>query len=328
MVAQAVQAELLIPCGVLAVTSTGHPMRVEAFSSQQGPAVSAASLFYLASLTKPILATAVLQLVERGLLSLAIPLHVYLPEFCGKEREAVTAWHLLTHTSGLPEIDWETALRAWPERAVSFEVACTVPLEFAPGQRIGYSTLSFFVLAELLERLGGQAYPTFLKEHIFTPLDMRETTFRPLKQGQQMVPIQGISAGTALDEQAATEVLISLALPGAGLWSTAGDLMRFGQACLSQHHVVSAATQQWMTRDHTGTRVPGGATPAPYGLGWHKSTLTGRWPGSSLVFEQDGAAGSWLWIDPETELVMVFLTSAFGTDGRVPQHVIGALYGI
>ena len=309
----------------IAVSSSQALIHEAFFSDSDANRVSPESRFLIASLTKPILATAVMQLVERGRLSLAAPVSLYLPEFSGKWKDRVNTWHLLTHTSGLPEISWQTTLEALPDRAVSYESACAANLTFLPGTQVSYSTLSFYLLAELLTRLGGQPYQRVLEDHVLEPLGMRATGWNPPRH--LTVPVAGMTAGTELDHQTATDSFISFQMPGAGLWSTLPDLVKFGQAQLNGNHALNSHTRAWMTRDHTiNLQNADGETPH-YGLAWRKRPLTGCWPGSPRAFEHDGATGSLLWIDPEYDLVIVFLAATFMADTRDVQHVINAVYG-
>jgi serine-type D-Ala-D-Ala carboxypeptidase len=319
--------EGIAPCAVLAVISGQELIRVETFSAPNGPQIQPNARFLLASITKPIFALAVMHLVERGLLSLAAPVSAYLPEFQGHSKANLTAWHLLTHTSGLPEIDWATTLNAYPNHAVSFQVACTAPLSFAPGERIAYSTLSFFVLGELISRLSGQSYRVYLEEHVLKPLGMFDTGFDPRDKAIDMVPVQGITADSNRNARDATDFFISLAMPGAGLWSTSSDLVRFMQAHLRHENILTPHTQAWMTRDHTMALSTLEGDARHYGLAWRKSPLSGRWPGSPQVYEHDGATGSLLWVDPEYDIGVLYLTSSFGADPRVSQHALNAVYG-
>jgi serine-type D-Ala-D-Ala carboxypeptidase len=309
----------------IAVSSSQELIHEAFFSQSDAPHVSSDSRFLIASLTKPILATAVMQLVERGWLSLAAPLSLYLPEFRGGWKDRVNTWHLLTHTSGLPEISWQVTLDALPDRAVSYEAACAAKLTFIPGTQVSYSTLSFYLLAELLTRLGGQPYQRVLGDHVLEPLEMRATGFDPPRH--LIIPVKGMTAETKFDQQTATKAFMSFQMPGAGLWSTLPDLVKFGQAQLNGNHVLNSHTQSWMTRDHTvNLQNADGDTPH-YGLAWRKRPLTGGWPGSPRAFEHDGATGSLLWIDPEYDLVVVYLAATFMADARDVQHVLNAVYG-
>ncbi len=309
----------------IAVSSSRELIHEAFFSQSDAPPVSTESRFLIASLTKPILATAVMQLVERGRLSLAAPLSLYLPEFRGQWKDRVNTWHLLTHTSGLPEINWQSTLEALPDRAVSYEAACAANLTFLPGTQVSYSTLSFYLLAELLTRLGGQPYQRVLNDQVLAPLGMRATGFDPPRH--LTVPVEGMTAGTNLDQPTATQSFMSFQMPGAGLWSTLPDLVKFGQAQLNGNHVLNAHTQSWMTRDHTiHLQNADGETPH-YGLAWRKRPLTGYWPGSPRAFEHDGATGSLLWVDPEYDLIVVYLAATLMADTRDVQHLINAVYG-
>lgn len=312
--------------GAAIAVSSSQELTHEAFFSQSDASpVSSESRFLIASLTKPILATAVMQLVERGWLSLAAPLSLYLPEFRGSWKDRVNTWHLLTHTSGLPEISWQVTLEALPDRAVSYEAACAAKLTFLPGTQVSYSTLSFYLLAELLTRLGGQPYQRVLGDHVLEPLGMGATGWNPARH--LIVPVDGMTAETELDGQTATDCFISFQMPGAGLWSTLPDLVKFGQAQLNGNHVLNSHTQSWMTKDHTGNLQNADGETPHYGLAWRKRPLTGYWPGSPRAFEHDGATGSLLWIDPEYDLVIVYLAASLKADTRDLQHMINAVYG-
>jgi len=296
------------------------------------------SLFLLVSITKPIIATAIMQLVDDGLLTLHQPITYYLPDFDRPDKAPVTTWHLLTHTSGIGEIDWPTTLRHYPQYAVSYEVACAYPLDFWPGTQFQYSTLAFYVLSELITRLSGMPYQAYLQQRLFAPLAMHHTTFDPRPTfADRMVPVEGITAGIPISSEKATNRFIAMANPGAGLWSSAPDLIRFGQALLkiatSQEqnpYILSNAALTLMTREHmTGlTKMENKHTQhVHYSLGWRKGSLgTYILPGSPLVFEHDGATGGQLWIDPEWDLVFVFLTNTFGADATLRYGALQTIY--
>src|SRR5262249_43059021 len=144
-------------------------------------------------------------------------------------------------------------------------------LNFAPDTHCEYCTLSFAVMAELIVRLGGQPYPDYLRDRVFAPAGMGDTSFRP-RDGRRAAPVHNFGDGAQL------EAFTERAVAGGGLWSTAADLVKFGQAFLRGSHdpenpLLSPAAVAMMTRDHNAgrTTTPGaGATPFPYGLGWGK----------------------------------------------------------
>ncbi len=322
-----------VPSAVLAVANSREVIRCEAFSHPEGDQVSTDSLFLLASISKPITATAVMQMVEDGLLVLSDPVTRYIPEYDRPGKPKVTAWNLLSHTSGMEEQAFFDVLLSSPSLELSpLEAACRSTLHFWPGTRYEYCTLSFYVLAELVARLSGMPFADYLRRRVLEPLGMTDTAFAPRDAGRAVWP-HGFDPDPQQNRVLA-ERFVSLAMPGGGLWSSAADLVAFGQAYLNdgrhdEFRLLSPATIDWMTREHTTGLVEviqGQARPAHYGLGWGKSSLSGARPGSPRAFEHGGATGTGLWIDPEWDLVCVFLTNHFGIDDHVRTGALQAVY--
>ena len=295
------------------------------------------SIFLLASISKPIVATAIMRLVEQGRLTLADPVVKHIPEFETFGKGRVTIWHLLTHTSGLDESGlWREML--FERRASArdlLQIACRSALRYEPGARYEYNTLTFVLLGELIERVSGQPYPEYLRREIFEPLGMRDTSFAPPgDQRARAMPVY--SALNEPDFEAKIAYFISTAAPGGGLWSTAADLVAFGQALLrggvsNGYHLLAPASIAMMTRLHTPgmteTRVDGSVVPARYGLGWGKPALDGSTLAAPGAYRHGGATGTQLLVDPEWDLVFVFLTNSLGIEGRAPDMVANAIYG-
>lgn len=330
---QAVQAQE-VPAAVLAVANSRELIGCQAFSRPGGDQVAEDSIFLLASISKPITATAVMQLVEDGRLVLSDPLTRYIPEFAQPGKPTVTAWHLLTHTSGMEEMGWwEGLAMAGADARAHVQAACRSPLHFVPGTRYEYCTLSFFVLAELVARLSGTPFQEYLRRRVLDPLCMADTSFDPGRQNPRAVPVHDYAADAGANE-AALRRWVSLAVPGGGLWSTAADLVAFGQAYLNggRHaggYLLGPATIELMTREHTTGLVElieGQAQAAHHGLGWGKASLNGKMPGSPRAFEHGGATGTLLWVDPQWDLVFVFLTSQWGIEEHVNRAVLQAVY--
>ncbi len=330
---EAVQAQA-VPSAVLAVATSRDTVRLQAFSRAGGDQVAPDTIFLLASISKPITATAVMQLVEDGLLVLSDPLTRYIPEFAQPGKPTVTAWNLLTHTSGMEEAGWWQGLtRCGAPAAAFFEAACQSPLHFPPGTRYEYNTLSFFILAELVTRLSGMPYAEYLQRRVLAPLGMVDTSFDPGRDNPRAAPVHGFHPDPAVAESALRH-WVSLAAPGGGLWSTAHDLIAFGQAYLNggrhgDYQLLAPATIELMTRDHVAgleELVEGRPQPAHYGLGWGKSSLSGRLPGSPRAFEHGGATGTGLWVDPEWDLVFVYLTNQWGVEDHVRNCALQAVY--
>lgn len=182
------------------------------------------TIFPIASITKPMVVTALMQLVERGRVVLSDPVAEHIPEFAQNGKERVTLWHLVTHTSGLEEPTGgleELFDRREPVGSL-LDVAYRAGLSFEPGTGWSYGFLTFMVLGELITRLSGQPYPEFMREHIFAPLAMTDTSFAP--QPERLAPVNMFRSHEDFT------YFNTLATPAGGLYSTADDLVRFGRA--------------------------------------------------------------------------------------------------
>lgn len=304
-----------LPSGVLAVASSEGIVRQQSF----GP-VTTDSLFLIASITKSIFAAGVLRLVERGHLLLDEPVATHLPAFGANGKQDVRLWHLLTHTSGVDEA-WVAQQVGreryrWPRLV---EATCAAPLRFRPGSRYEYANPPFVIMAELVERLSGVDHATYLRDNVLAPLGMADTSYAPA-DSPRVAPVLDPpwSEGHRAD-------WIGLRHPAAGLWSTATDLVRFGQALLGDgeldgYQVLAPATIRAMTRKQTvcvPVASPIGDLQAYYGLGVSKTgPNNASGPSGDLRtaagFGHGGATGTYLWIEPEYDLIFVFLTNRWG----------------
>jgi CubicO group peptidase (beta-lactamase class C family) len=291
------------------------------------------SILTVASITKPVTATAIFQLVEQGKLLLNVPIAHYFPEFGANGKERITAWHILTHSSGLPEDEIYgqlQAMRGVPSEGWLFEQICRSRPVFDPGTAHRYVTLSFRVLAELIKLLTGLPHPEYMRRNIFEPLGMKETGFAPVAP-ERAAPVHNFGLP---DEAAAW---IALADPGGGLWSTAADLVRFGQAYLrggelDGYRLVSPASIALMTGHYTQGKFAHGTTDRfNYGAGWGKPSIPrdGDLLASPRAFGHGGASGSQLWIDPDYGFVHVYLSNGWNipdpNDARA--RVLNVVYG-
>jgi serine-type D-Ala-D-Ala carboxypeptidase len=301
------------------------------------PLIDADSLFFLASVTKPIFATAFMQLVENGSVELDAPVARWLPEFDTDEKRAVTVRHLLCHTSGVPDALPELIRRERPKAAKLIRLALEAPLEFEPGTRWQYSSSTFYLLGLIAEQVSGKRAWPFLKQRLLQPLGMHDTVFDPRRRKGTIVPVHGVGADNAVKRWFLLRFVVALAHPGGGLWGTLDDLVRFGSALLAPRRVddgwmpLAPETFGLMAEDHAGG-VPGVLStideqerPVRHGLGWGKPTLNASLPGSPRVVDHGGATGARLWIDPDARLVFVYFTNQWAGE-RGPEF--NALYGV
>ncbi|SDF12869.1 CubicO group peptidase, beta-lactamase class C family [Mucilaginibacter pineti] len=143
--------------------------------------------FPIASITKIFTATAILQLKEKGLLSISEPVNRYLPEFPYPE---VTVGHLLSHTSGLPPYNafFDKDKKENPDRVFTNKdfipgvVLNRKPLIYQPGEKGNYDNINYLVLALIVEKLSGKTYGNYIKKNILQPAGMKETSLFPLPQ--------------------------------------------------------------------------------------------------------------------------------------------------
>ena len=278
--------------------------------------VTPATLFDVASLTKPIATTAAAILYERGDLELDAPLVGVIPEFlvdsCGEvdpRRRDVTFRMLLAHSSGLPA--YEKLFLKAHTRDELLRAAFTMPLSADPGTRAEYSDIGFIMLAAALERLAGESLDVFCQREIFGPLAMAHTTFNPPAESRPQIPPTAddhtfrhrIIEGEVQDENAS--VLGGVA-GHAGLFSTAEDLARFAHTIVhGGHPILRPETVALFTRRET---APAGTSRA---LGWDtpsSPSQSGKHFGPRS-YGHLGYTGTSLWIDPDRQLSITLLTN-------------------
>jgi len=325
----------ITPALVVLVARRGVIVLHEAFGrlgpEPDAPPLQRNSIFPLASISKPITATAAMILVEEGLLGLNRPVQWYLPEFVGQGKEQVCVHHLLTHTSGLRDEDWfahleiDRATVEIPPPAPTMHPfvhewlfpAYDMPLWKAPGTEMHYCTFNYELLGDIVQRVSGQSLADFTRERIFQPLGMADT-FWGVPEALKLRLVR-----RAADEPHA-DVLTQWKIgetpwASAGACSTALDMAVFGQMFLNRGvyggvRVLSPATVAAMTRN----QIPGISSnwfgeyfpEASWGLGWDvhgpkKCLAEAEQLSSAGSFGHGGWGHVMLCVDPLYELAMV-----------------------
>jgi CubicO group peptidase (beta-lactamase class C family) len=148
---------------------------------ETGGQVTPRTLFHMASVTKPFVATSIVQLLEQGKLSLDDPIVKHLPYFQMTDRryEALTIRQFLTHSSGMPDVDdyhWDEP--EYDEGALERYVRSLADraLVSVPGEGFNYSNMAFEVLGDLIAKVSGQSFAGYAKEHILLPLSMNDSS--------------------------------------------------------------------------------------------------------------------------------------------------------
>lgn len=149
-------------------------------------------LFDIASLSKVIATTtAIMWLADKGMLQPDDPVYKFIPAFYTGEKKKITIRHLLTHTSGMYE--WYPLYYRSDRRETTYGLIASLPLKYPVGKERHYSDLGFIVLGQIIETLSGQSLANFTAEHIFRPLGMEQTLYRP--KGKYRGPVAPTSFG-------------------------------------------------------------------------------------------------------------------------------------
>lgn len=295
-------------------------------------------IFDLASLTKPLAtAAALLVLVQEGKLALHKPLSSLLPGFSSEPKSSLTLFHLLNHSSGLP--DWKPYFDAILEEAKRtaafhgssaakqrvYDMAHEEPLVAAPGAQSLYSDIGFMLLGEVIERTAGEPLHRFCHRNIFSKLKCKETTFirhrqRPaIYRGRRFAATEhrewvGVISGRVHDDNAYAMGGVS---GHAGLFSTAREvylLVRMWLDSLQGKGLLDPSLVARFISRQKGEGVPKGST---WGLGWDtpskKKSSSGRFF-SDLSFGHLGFTGTSLWVDCKADLVVILLSNRIHPD--------------
>lgn len=354
------------PGAVAVVEVDGKPVFQGAYGHRdlaRTQPMRADAIFRIYSMTKPVAAVAVLTLMEQGKLALDDPVSRYLPAFAQTQvvvggdlaqprlapaRRAITLRHLLTHTSGLAadsaRYPVATALleQAGVERARDLaDVAdrlAKVPLAAQPGTEFHYEGANTELLARVVEVVSGETFSHYLQAQVLGPLGMRDTGFEvPAAQRGRVVDLP------TLDDHGALRIADtpSARQPGArlraydsaagGLYSTAGDYLRFARMLLNDGasggvRMLSRKTVELMMRDQLGGFDPAVKSTGPgegFGLGGYVVTdpaARGRL-GSVGQFGWSGAASTYFTVDRQEHLVAVLLLQYLPADrpGDLPR---------
>lgn len=289
-------------------------------------------IFFIQSMTKPIISVAFMMLYEEGLFDLNDPLEQYLPEFAemkapttegNAEHEPIRLWHLLSHTAGLShglgssELDkqYREALYMQQHTDIKARVnAMTdLPLLGQPGEQWYYSAAPD-VLSLLIEQFSGMTTAAFLQQRIFDPLGMKDTGYNvDASKKDRVVGLHQKSEEGKLSVSARQTPTSGNTIHGGthGLFSTAEDYMRFCLMLLNQgeldgKRLLSRKTVALMTTNHVGELFGEG-----YGFGLGFSVRTeiadGKGLGSIGTFGWSGAYNTYFFIDPQEELVGILM---------------------
>jgi CubicO group peptidase (beta-lactamase class C family) len=311
---------LHLECTGLADIASGRPMTPD-------------TLFWIASMTKPVTGVAVAMLIDEGKIGIDDPVERYVPEFValktpsGKQAH-LTIRQILTHTSGLGEATSE-ATRNARELADLVPAWLAAPMKNEPGEKWVYTQSAINLAGRIVEVVSGRRYDAFLQERLFDPLGMVDTTFYPTdKQRQRLATPYARDRDTGRLEVAPprTEYGTPTLPPqgNGGLYSTPLDYSRFCRMLLNRgtldgHRSLGEKGMQAVSTVQTGDLPTGffqsdafGRGGANYGWGLGTCVLRGPHPGVAAMlspgtFGHGGAWGTQAWVDPVRDVAYLLM---------------------
>lgn len=280
------------------------------------------SVFWIASMTKPVTATAVMMLVEEEKISVDDSVAKYLPEFrylkdAAGHEVVITIKQCLTHSSGLDDLTPSETKDVATLKDLTPRIAAK-PVRFPPGSKWQYCQTGINTVARIVEVVSGRSFPAFVQERLLDPLDMKDTGFYP---GDELVARLASSyKRTEAGELEKAELFFlngrspsdknRCPMANGGLFSTAGDYAKFARMILRGGELdgkryLKPETVKQMTRIQSDDLVTGFVPGSAWGLGWSvvrepQGVSAALSPGS---FGHGGVYGTQAWIDPDKKRI-------------------------
>jgi CubicO group peptidase (beta-lactamase class C family) len=314
-----------IPGLAVAVVKNGRILKLKGFgvaSVEFDVPMKENTIFQLFSVSKIFTGVAAMRMIQEEKLSLEAPVTDFI-ERLPADWKAIQVRHLLTHTSGLPEMSANPRFRCLSEdqkRRVTVEeeigFIAEMPLKFRPGERFSYHQSGYRLLGMMIQKLTKRAYSDFLQENIFSPLEMTSTRFG----GTESIVIKGRSSTSYSRESGDLRAWIypfsMRDYPAAGLNSSASDLAKFFIA-LDAGKILSTRNLQVLW---SPMKVGEGAE-SNYGLGWTLGNYKGR-----RVVGHEGGGAIWVAHFPSEHLSIIVLCNLNGARADEIQYGIADLY--
>jgi len=291
------------------------------------------TLFWIASMTKPVTGVAVLMLQDEGKLNVADPVAKYLPEFASLKTPSgkpanLTITQILTHTSGLGEAAGPAAQQA-RTLADLVPIWLAAPMQYEPGERWKYTQSGINAAARIVEVVSGMTFGAFVQKRLFDPLGMKSTTFYPTDaQRRRLATAYAKNKDSGALEPAPPRPDYGPRdrppQGNGGLYSTAPDYARFARMLLNGgtldgRRYLSSAAMTLLTTPQTGSLETGFFQGETYGnrganYGWGIGTCVLRTPHDGVAamlspgtFGHGGAWGTQAWIDPVKNVAYILM---------------------
>ena len=310
----------VFPGGVVSVVKDGILVYNKAFGYvdyEKLTPVQTNTPYDLASVTK-ILATttAIMHLVDRGLLDLDTPVSQYVSEFRVDDKAGITIRDLLNHESGLPA--FKVYVDQLQDRASIIEAIKNEPLEWSPNQKYVYSDLGLILLAEIIEQVSGQRLDSYVRSQLHYPMGMFSTFFTPKKVGRwyaQSIPPTEIDTLFRMElVQADVHDERAYYMDGvaghAGLFSNSIDIAKYITFLTNKGFYTG---QRFISSERIDEFTSTQESLSKRGLGFDKKSRSGFSSAGTRMspesFGHTGFTGTSFWVDPEHRLGVIVLTN-------------------
>ena len=292
---------------------------------KDGP-ITTRSLFHIASITKPFVATSLMQLVEKGKVDLDAPVVRYLPYFrmADERYRTITVRQMVTHSSGMPDVDdYEWDKPQYDDGSLERYVRSLSDrtLLFAPGEKFKYSNMAFEILGDVIAKVSGQSFDDYVQDQILTPLGMKDSTLLVRRADAQL-----LTWGHELDAQgrpfpSRVFPYNRIHSPSSNLHANALDMARWAIANMNHGELDGRRILQASTHELMWKR----ATPSPVGISW----FLGEYRGTAMVGHSGGDTGyaTDLAMLPEKKIAVVWMMNSDwrGSRGLTPAALDVAL---
>lgn len=279
------------------------------------------TLYDLASVGKVVaLAPSIALLVDEGKLSYHDRVADYLPELAHNGKEKITVYDFLTHTSGIQD---GYSYEGTPEEI--WERICQLKCKAAPGEQFEYSCLGFLILGKLVERISGEPFADFTRNHLYLPLGMNDTMFRPdPERCKRTAATQFFDGHWIKGEPNDTRARRMGGGTGNGAsFSTLDDMAVYASTILHRGEYITSDGQSARLFSPETFALMVGSCPTPAGIrsrGWDKrSDKPNR---GALMSPQSVGHGGWtgtsIWVDPAFDTFVVVLSSRLNINPNAP----------
>ena len=295
-----------------------------AFAEDAEP-VTADDVFLIASITKAMVCSGVAHLIQEGRIDLDEPVHEYIPEFRGLDKNAVLIRHLFTHTSGLPDmVPGDVALRRENAPLTAYvDSACRANLLFRPGTDVSYQSSGILLLSEIAARVTGSPFRDWLHRVLYQPAGMDSSHLGWRDDfSERSVACKVVHGPDSSAWNHNSAYWRGLGAPWGGAHSTAQDISRLLKIMLDGGQskrgtcVLAPGIVRTLLADHT-VAMPGLPEQVKlangWGLGWKLQRVGASETFGSTVpagaFGHNGATGTLAWADPASRISLVILTN-------------------